>query len=143
MSGVYRHILDRRAAQIAIVAKALLEPNALPAVIHCAAGKDRTGVTVAVLLAAIGLERDTIARDYALSTECFALPAIDEGDPEDPRIAPIDVSCPPETMLATLDHLDASHGGPRRFLLQRGVTSDELERLRELLTEPATADNQR
>ena len=41
---VYRHLFDARASQLADVARALLEPDGMPAVIGCAAGKDRTGV---------------------------------------------------------------------------------------------------
>jgi protein-tyrosine phosphatase len=40
-----------------------------PVVIHCAAGKDRTGVAVAVLLASLGVERDTILKDYLLTND--------------------------------------------------------------------------
>ena len=39
----------------------------VPLVVHCAAGKDRTGVAVAVLLAALGVDRDTILEDYLLT----------------------------------------------------------------------------
>ena len=43
----------------------------LPALIHCAAGKDRTGVAIGVLLAAVGTRPDFIAEDYALSERCL------------------------------------------------------------------------
>lgn len=39
----------------------------MPVVVHCAAGKDRTGVAVAVLLAALGVDRDSILDDYLLT----------------------------------------------------------------------------
>jgi protein-tyrosine phosphatase len=136
LAGFYQHMLDRRAAQIVDVVRSLLESDAVPALIHCAAGKDRTGVTVAVLLAAVGVDRETIANDYALSTECFALPAVDGGDPDDPYAGPQVVACPPDVMLATLDHLERTHGGAEAFLREAGFGPGDMRRLRELLTEP-------
>jgi protein-tyrosine phosphatase len=41
----------------------------LPLVVHCAAGKDRTGVAIAVLLAALGVDTDTILNDYLLTND--------------------------------------------------------------------------
>jgi protein-tyrosine phosphatase len=38
-------------------------------VIHCAAGKDRTGVAIAVLLSALGVRRETIIEDYLLTND--------------------------------------------------------------------------
>ena len=51
LAGMYRHIFDERAAQLVEVVRALLEPDGAPAVIGCAAGKDRTGVAIALILA--------------------------------------------------------------------------------------------
>jgi protein-tyrosine phosphatase len=46
-----------------------IEAGNLSLVVHCAAGKDRTGVAIAVLLAALGVPRDTILEDYLLTNE--------------------------------------------------------------------------
>jgi len=42
-----------------------------PALIHCAAGKDRTGLVVGLLLDAVSVRREAIAEDYALSSVCL------------------------------------------------------------------------
>ena len=47
---MYRHVLDARGTQLVEVVRALLVDDGLPAIIGCAAGKDRTGVTIALLL---------------------------------------------------------------------------------------------
>jgi hypothetical protein len=45
----------------------LTDPSAYPALIHCAVGKDRTGLLVALVLSLIGVSEDDIVTDYALS----------------------------------------------------------------------------
>jgi protein-tyrosine phosphatase len=54
----------------------LLETEAVPVLIHCAAGKDRTGFAVAVLLTALGVTPEAIQADYLLSArlECVSNP---------------------------------------------------------------------
>ncbi len=75
----YRRELDQRGAAFAAIYRALLAPAALPAVIHGAAGKDRTGVVAALLLAVGGVETGVIAEDDALSATCLGQEYIEEG----------------------------------------------------------------
>ncbi|WP_226359388.1 tyrosine-protein phosphatase, partial [Pseudonocardia sp. ICBG601] len=103
-------------------------------VVHCAAGKDRTGVLVALVCAAVGVPREEITADYALSaTRIDALfekwttasgepmPPADELDRHRPRA---------EVMAEFLRLLDERHGGPVGWLRENGLTDDELARLR-------------
>ena len=138
LAGMYLHVLDARAPQLADVARALLEPDGLPAVIGCAAGKDRTGVTIALLLDLCGVARDVIVKDYALSARYFASAAA-HIEPDDWRHASLVVDSPPEYMDGALEHLDTAHGGARSLLLHQGLTDVELDALVERLTEPAEA----
>lgn len=120
--------------------RALAEADALPALVHCAAGKDRTGVVIALVLAAIGVPEEQIAADYAASAE--AVPAIMKrlaslasygnagSTPAEHQITH------PETMAALLDWVRSEHGSVRDWLIARGVTDAELAALRERLTEP-------
>ncbi len=135
VAATYRHILDTRAAELVIVARALLEPDGLPAVIGCAAGVDRTGVTIAVLLSAVGVAADIVAGDYAQSVEHFAGDGRASGL-DDWRGGDVTLDCHPEYMLESLDHLQRKHGGARSLLARRGLSADELDRLTALLTEP-------
>ena len=139
LAGMYRHVLDERLPQVVEVVRALLEPAGLPAVIGCAAGKDRTGVTIAVLLSLCGVADDVIIEDYALSAGFFAVPndTIPAGDW---RHQPLIVDSPPEFMASTLDHLRDVHGGARALLRSGGLTEHELDTLVDLLTEPGDAD---
>jgi protein-tyrosine phosphatase len=138
LAGMYLHVLDARAPQLGAVVRALLVAGGLPAVIGCAAGKDRTGVTIALLLDLCGVPRDTIVEDYALSAGYFASP-VAHIEPDDWRHGGLIVDSPPEFMDAALAHLDAVHGGARQLLRRQGLTDAELDDLVERLTEPATA----
>ena len=133
---VYRDILDGRGTQVAAVAAALAEPDGLPAVIGCAAGVDRTGLAIAVILSVIGVADEVIVADYAMSAACFA--ADDHGSGlDDWRKGPITLDCHPEYMAATLEHLARRYGGAAAYLAAHGVGESTVDDLRTKLTEPA------
>ena len=138
LAGMYRHVLDARGSQLVDVVRALLVDDGLPAIIGCAAGKDRTGVTVALLLDLVGVPRDVIIDDYALSARYFASP-VAHIELDDWRSGRLVVDSPPEFMESALAHLDERHGGARRLLHRHGVTDEELDWLVERLTEPDPA----
>jgi protein-tyrosine phosphatase len=132
--GMYRRILDERAAHLVEVVRAVIEPQGTPVAIGCAAGKDRTGVAIAIILAALGVPRELIVADYALSAGFFA------GDVDDPhlvdwRSGPVETESPPEYMEEVLRHLDERHGGALALLRAGGMSDQELARLVEVLTE--------
>jgi protein tyrosine/serine phosphatase len=105
--------------------------------VHCHAGKDRTGVVVALLLALAGVPAETIAADYALS-ERYLQPLYRQlmAETQDPvereRLAQ-EVQSPPEIMLAVLSWLETTGRGIERYLLDSGMEPDDLQRLRRRL----------
>ncbi|MFN8630906.1 MAG: tyrosine-protein phosphatase [Chloroflexota bacterium] len=135
LAGMYRHVLDERLPQLVEVARILLEPDGVPAIVGCAAGKDRTGITIAVLLSLAGVADDLVVEDYALSAGYFAIenPTIPADDWRHP---PLVVDSPPEFMASALDHLRDAHGGVRALLRSGGLTEAELDALVDRLTEP-------
>jgi protein-tyrosine phosphatase len=135
LAGMYRHVLDERLPQLVDVVRALAGPAGLPAIVGCAAGKDRTGITIAVLLSLAGVTDDLIVEDYALSAAFFAVPnrTIPAGDW---RHHPLIVDSPPEFMASALDHLRDAHGGARTLLRSGGLSESELDGLVARLTEP-------
>jgi protein-tyrosine phosphatase len=132
--GMYLRILDERATHLVDVVRAVISPEGTPALIGCAAGKDRTGVAVAIILAAVGVPRELVVQDYALSAGFFARP-VDDPHLVDWRREPVTAESPPEYMEEVLRHLDGRHGGARALLRSGGLTEGELERLVEVLTE--------
>jgi protein-tyrosine phosphatase len=68
LAHLYRHILEHSAANFGAVLTGLSEADHLPAVFHCAAGKDRTGMVAAVVLSILGVPLDDILDDYELTS---------------------------------------------------------------------------
>lgn len=66
MTATYRYIIRSRTAEHGRVLRDLAE-DSIPALMHCAAGKDRAGLSIAVTLLALGVERDAIETDYLAS----------------------------------------------------------------------------
>jgi protein-tyrosine phosphatase len=71
VAGVYRRYLDDRADSI-IEALRVIARSEGATIVHCAAGKDRTGTVVALALAEVGVEPDAIIADYAVTAERIA-----------------------------------------------------------------------
>lgn len=130
---IYRGILDERGEQVAAVLAALAAPGALPAVVNCTAGKDRTGLVVALLLGLAGVPEETIVTDYALSGACLAGVYLDEARQ---RAAAQGLSydllvlCDPDFMRVTLAHLNQRYGGIEAYVRTAGLGGAEIDRLR-------------
>jgi protein-tyrosine phosphatase len=137
LPAIYRLMLDERGAQLARVAGLLLGEGTTPAVVGCTAGKDRTGVTIAVLLAAVGVPSDVIVADYQLTAAAFARPTEPDPDPYlvDWRAGAVVANDSGDLIEGALEHLDRCHGGADGLLRRHGFTAGELERLAERLTE--------
>jgi len=112
------------------------------AVIHCAAGKDRTGVVAALALAAAGVRPQAVVADYAASGE--RTDALIARLRRSPTYAPDINSRPaashrvrPETMAAFLEQMDTRHGGASRWLADHGFSPEDLRLLRAKLRDRA------
>jgi protein-tyrosine phosphatase len=107
-------------------------------VFHCTAGKDRTGVLAALLLATLGVSEDDIASDYALTGR--ALPSIIERLSRDPIHGAAVAQAPPDrrivsadTMRRFLQLLSDRHGGAAPWMATAGVSSTSIDALRDRL----------
>ncbi len=107
-------------------------------IVHCAAGKDRTGVVVALALHVAGVPREEIIADYARTGERLeAILARLRADPvyaEDLDSRPADTHRPhPRTMEKFLAAVDERFGGPLGWLRRHGWTDDDTAALRAAL----------
>ncbi|HEX2373788.1 MAG TPA: tyrosine-protein phosphatase [Actinomycetota bacterium] len=134
----YLWMLDRFRGFVAEVMAAIADAPEGGVLIHCAAGKDRTGLISALLLDLVDVPAETIATDYALTAELLR-PRDEEWLENGPgeraereamlaRFAPSG-----EVMLEVLDKLAEGHGGAEGYLLEAGVTAADLDQLRDRL----------
>lgn len=140
LSTMYSTVLDERGDMVKSILETVSQPGALPAVFHCTAGKDRTGVLAAVLLGIAGVPRERIVEDYALSARFLygssTVPPDGSGANEFPPFEDYQAMwCPPAAMGITLDHLESKYGGIEAYTKNIGVDDATLSRVREALVE--------
>jgi protein-tyrosine phosphatase len=118
-----------------------LASSAAPAVYHCAAGKDRTGVVSALLLGLLGVPEPIIVADYAATKD--NLDAIverlmsTEGYHEMLSALPPDtLHAEPETMAAFLTRLRETYGSTESYARSAGVPDEAIDGLRARLLTP-------
>ncbi len=113
-----------------------------PILIHCTAGKDRTGVTTALLLSILGVDRHTIENDYTLTNrDCERqVNFIEQGDglPEGmSRESMLQIAgVPNDAIVVFLDGLEREYGSALNYLVSIGVDEVQQQAIREALLEP-------
>ncbi len=141
MSTYYIDMLTRRADDMVRLLRRLLEPGALPAVVHCEAGCDRTGVVAATVLGLVGVPDEAIVTDFDLTQP--ALPAMNErwkanylarGHPLEQWVAETWAERE-EAMAQTIAAVRERWGGWVGWAEAHGFTADERRQLRKLLVD--------
>jgi protein-tyrosine phosphatase len=138
----YRAMLANGGPVFGRIYKAIAEPSCGPVVFHCAGGKDRTGMTAALRLSALGVDRQTVLDDYQLTTpshgpertaqvaDIFVAGGIAE------PVAQGILSTPRWAMAEALDILDTTYGGIDPYLFgPAGLATNHLRHLRGRLLE--------
>jgi protein-tyrosine phosphatase len=140
MIASYRTTILTRTDEHSRVLRSLAEES-VPALMHCSAGKDRAGLSIAVALLALGVERDAITEDYLKSGAKHRRYKLHRGgessDPYTPEItellSPL-FDARPEYLGAAFETIEENWGGVDPYLTQGlGVTPELRERLRERL----------
>lgn len=134
MAARYRDAIDQCRGPIAEVLTSVAEADDGIVLFHCSAGKDRTGIIAALLLSLAGVDDDTIIADYAL-TASIAVPLIERlrwqalARGTDPHLVEGFLASRPETMRATISHLNENYGGTFRYLAGMGLDERILRKL--------------
>ncbi|MEU8774453.1 tyrosine-protein phosphatase [Streptomyces sp. NPDC048606] len=142
MAESYRTMVRTRTAEHSRVVHALAH-DSVPALMHCAAGKDRAGLSIAVTLLALGVEREAIVADYLESNaphRRYRVRRDDEAEARTPEVmellSPL-FDARAEYLLAAFEAIDGGWGGVDRYLAEGlALAPETLERLRGRLLEP-------
>lgn len=135
LDGVYSFFIDRRGQAIACAIKHLASPGALPGLVHCMAGKDRTGIVIAFTLAAVGVPDHIIAADYALSSmylvpeQIAVIGQISAASGLDEQLMRALIASPPELITRTLARAREQAGSIAGYLTRNGLTDADLAAL--------------
>lgn len=140
-ADLYRGSVDRNGLQIKAEVVAIATAPRGTVVVHCLSGVDRTGMLVAIVLDALGVDRGAIAADYATSEQELGpttpgTSASQDGVAEGGRSMPSSIlaAAPePRAILELLEHIDRVHGGVGAYLDLNGVSADQLRMLRDRL----------
>ncbi|MEV0914800.1 tyrosine-protein phosphatase [Streptomyces sp. NPDC049967] len=142
MVASYRSIILDRTAEHSQVLHALAE-DSVPALMHCAAGKDRAGLSIAISLLAVGVGRETIEADYLKSNDTHRRYRVRRSDTSAAGMSPevMELLSPlfgahSEYLGAAFATIDETWGGTDRYLSEGlKITPETRERLRERLLE--------
>ena len=142
LGALYVSMLTHGAEAFAELAR-LVATGEVGVLVHCTAGKDRTGVAIALLLDGVGAERAAVVADYAASEAnlsgawadgMFAM--VDAmGVPRTPTLDELIAATPPAAIEEALAWVDREHGGSAAYLRSGGLNEAELAALRRRLTE--------
>lgn len=127
----YHDLAENGAPRLAEAVSVIADETAAPVVVHCMAGKDRTGVLCALILSLLGVSDDDIDTDYTRSTagnEQYVAWARRNGYPD--LVMKTWWRSHPGTMHLFLSELRQRHGSVERYLSGAGLERSQITALR-------------
>jgi protein-tyrosine phosphatase len=145
---LYRHMTEESGAVLTRCVAQIAHAAEGGVVVHCTAGKDRTGIVVALTLAAVGVDRADIVRDYAATEQNLVGAWLDgmverashHGITVDDAIRELIGGSPATAIEAVLDEVAERSGSAAGFLRAHGLSDDDLIALRRTLLVESVVD---
>lgn len=143
LEALYERIVTQHAGVVVSALREIANAGDRAVIVHCTAGKDRTGVVVALALMAVGADRESVIDDYARTEANLAGEWLEEmvemigryGVPDTPALRTLMGGSPREAIEGVLDSVERAHGSTREYLLASGLELGELAALETLLVE--------
>lgn len=137
IDSLYLIMLERFGHRFAEVLRILADPERQPLVFHCAAGKDRTGLVAMLVLGLLGVDRDVIAADYALTHERMPV-LLERHQARAANGAVVEVAeqhfqVDEAAMRSVVDHLVMSYGSVEGYARAQGLEPAAVASLRATL----------
>jgi protein-tyrosine phosphatase len=128
LESLYKHTLIDSCTEVARAVQYVAESPG-PVLVHCTAGKDRTGLVVALALASVGVRQSAIVADYTESAlnldgpwlEQAVSDLVSRGMPISNRLYQVIGGSPARTMERILDWLPAAYGSIPEYLIEHGM----------------------
>ncbi|GAA1949468.1 tyrosine-protein phosphatase [Agromyces allii] len=143
LEALYDRIVTLHAPIVVDAVREIASAGERGVLVHCTAGKDRTGVVIAITLLAVGVDRDAVIEDYARTEGNLAGEWLEEmieligryGVPDSPALRTLMGGSPREAIESAIETIERAHGNTREYLLASGLSLDELARLEQLLVD--------
>lgn len=141
LDELYLHLLEESGERLVDAIRIIASGQRT--LVHCTVGKDRTGVTIALALSAVGAEREAVIADYALTES--QLPAqrnrriaeyLRAHHPDAVHAVALATQSPAGVMRRLLEQVDERWGSAAGYLRANGMTEGELDALTAALVEP-------
>lgn len=138
LDEMYRRLVEDSADRVVAVVRGILADQ--PVLVHCTVGKDRTGVTVALALAAAGVDEDAVVADYARTEGLLpesrnrrVVRMLRAMHPRSVHLEDLVMRSPAPVMGALLARVAEQHGSAAGYLRAHGLSEDEIGALRAIL----------
>lgn len=146
LEGLYERIVAEYGKNLALAVRYIAHSGDGAVLVHCTAGKDRTGLVVALALRAAGVSSDAVIADYAATEANLRGEWVDamlermlaSGIPANAELENIISASPPALIAGVLDRIDHEFGSAEGYLLAHGLADADIELLRTVLVEPTT-----
>ncbi|WP_407358353.1 tyrosine-protein phosphatase [Microbacterium sp. LTA6] len=141
LEDLYVHLLEESGERLVAAIRIIAMGEST--LVHCTVGKDRTGVTVALALAAVEADREAIIADYALTESQLPVERsrriaayIRAQHPEAVHAVALATESPAAVMRSLLERVDGRWGSAADYLRANGMRAEELAALHTALVEP-------
>lgn len=143
LESLYQRIVTQHSGVVLEALREIGRAGERSVLVHCTAGKDRTGIVIALALLAVGVDRPAVVEDYAATERYLAGEWLETmidmmaryGVPDSPELRLLMGGSPPEVLDATIERLEREHGGVQEYLAVSGMSLSELASLEKALLE--------